>query len=279
MSKNKNIKIVVICIITIVLLIILFSLKNKFFNIDIKSQSNIKSTNSYINKGNYINSGNLSTYTQEIPNYRKVEYIGGINYNLQREYNISSKEERYNGVRWYPFYRDKDTSEILRGLERINYITAGIPFVGLDHYDTPNDRKTQKGFSDYVKKWTGSVLYGNYSRFGQYGLSDKSSYDNSKGIYYCESYDYDKPIDLLISDIWFNTKYIKRSETYNIDDIVKAINFGSYKMGNEDITFFSENDWILYILRNTIGYISDDFYDIVYNNKINLWKLTSRIVQ
>ncbi|MDO5564298.1 MAG: hypothetical protein Q4F88_03620 [Eubacteriales bacterium] len=255
-----------ISMLSIVILVSIFALVfNIKKSIDIKSnnEKQYEFKNEYKNNGQYFKKGRKE-------NYRNVEYIGGINLYLDRKVNLSPNEYTYEGTRWYPFYRDKDTGEVLRGFEKYNYITTGIPYVGIDYMDVPKERMTKKGFQEYVLNWTGTVLYRKIGFIDDKKRNESFYGKNIEiGVYECKENLYDIPIDLVANN--FLSICNNKNELYEnkniekIDNIQDAI---SYNYISQSI-FFSENHWIFNILRNCFGFISDDFYNIQENNILN----------
>ena len=261
---NINNKKPALCIIIIALIAILFlgiciainlSKKNNIF----ENTNSYSDTIKYINKEKYVDD-------KKHKRYRDVEYVGGIKININRPFGISKYELRYVGERWYPFYRDKNTGEILRGTENYNFVTVGTPYIGIDKMDVPNTRKTKNGFQEYVLKWTGSVL----SRTNRFNSVDNGLYKNIKtynGIYECNLHSYDMPIDLVADNLWGGEgEYQDGYDIYNIDDV-------KTKQYKQAIIYLSENEWVLNVLRNCFGFISDDFYELCNKNRINFDKI------
>lgn len=261
--KKLRIGAITIIFVVLVLSIICFRLISNMFVVK-DLRYNI-ATNSYINSEKYVGKGYA---------FRNVEYVGGVVVDINRPYSFSNKEEKFEGKRWMPFYRDKNTNEVLRGFEREDFISAGGCYVGLDHLDIPKERMTKEGFCKYVLDWTGSVLYMQKNNYkGQYlEKYNRISKKYADGVYECNEsiYPYDVPIDLLAESMWcIETKRDKNHSLLfdNIDDIrnIGALDSGNYV----NYGSLSENEWVLSILRNCFGYISDDFYDFIDKNKIN----------
>ena len=259
---NRLMKIISALIVLTLVIISIIIIKNVYISTNINDAvlTNVV-PQKYENKNGYVNYdvNNFTINNKDKQNYRRVEYIGGIDYYLNRPIFLSVNEEQYVGNRWYPFYRDKDTGEILRGLEKFNFIDAGECFVGLDHLKVPEERATKKGFQDYILKWTGAILFSNYKR--------ESNEDFLDGVYLSDEYLFDRSIDLLVSDIWFDSKNISKEEAMKLNNVDDVLELGSVNVNMEDAIYgFNENDWILNILRNCFGFISDDFYDIAFKN-------------
>ena len=220
-----------------------------------KIDSNDNFINNYINKSEYIG----KNY-----HFRYVEYIGGITVDMDRKFDISERELAFSGKRWYPFYRDKNTGEILRGLESYDYINAGSCFIGLDHIDIPKERQTIKGFQQFVLNWTGSILYKYKDRInrevGWYKVDDNGCYESDY------STKYDNYIDVLAEYMWCKNRKYNKEERLLVNSINEIKNVGAQEESIESgYTYMTENEWILCILRNCFGFISDDFYDLLKN--------------
>ena len=256
-NKNKKRFILILFVILIIILVVFvirfFIYKDELY---IHNSNEIKSN--YENKESYFND-------KRRVNFRNVEYIGGEELFINRPNTISEKEYTYVGNRWYPFYIDKDTNEILRGLENYNFITVGIPYVGIDKMKVPKERKTIKGFQNYVLNWTGGVscAHKNY-------ISDSTMRENLYGRYYGNGiYDvfrygyFDRPIDLVADYLWGNAN--ETTDGYDIYDLDDVKNY-NYSV---QIIELSPNEWVMNILRNCFGFISDDFYDLYNKNIIN----------
>ena len=253
---SKKFKIVIITLSIMVLVCFVFIIKNAVLN---ENKNNNSEKNKYVNKEVYFDRNRPM-------NFRNVEYVGGEKIYINRPIGISDKESTYVGDRWYSFYRDNDTGEILRGLEYYNYITAGMPYVGIDKMLIPEERKTIKGFQEYVLNWTGSVScqFKNYIRNAEIRRNIKGDFYGN-GIYDVFSYGYfDRPIDLVADYLWGNdsNETTDGYDIYNIEDVK------NYKYGLQAIEL-SSNEWVMNILRNCFGYISDDFYDLYNKNIIN----------
>ncbi|MDO5564303.1 MAG: hypothetical protein Q4F88_03645 [Eubacteriales bacterium] len=254
MKLINKIKIIIsIFILTIIILVMYFNLSHNGVMLSENENINIDSAK-YINFEKYVDDNKHKSY-------REVEYIGGIKINLNRPFGISKYEEKFVGERWYSFFRDKNTGEILRGLEIYNFINVGVPYIGLDKLEIPNERKTKKGFQNYVLNWTGCVL----SRTNRIN-SPETHFDKYKniynGIYECKDNLYDMPIDLVADNLWGNGKeYSNCYDIYNLEDLKSK----NYKLPTIEL---SENEWILNILRNCFGYIGDNFYELNNNNRI-----------
>ena len=256
-EKSKVFKILICCFCIILFFVIYIVIQNRF--IRNKKIHLINTAKRYENKEPYFNSNRKI-------NFRNVEYIGGEKIYINRPIGISDKEYTYVGERWYPFYRDKDTGEILRGYEKYNFITAGIPYVGIDKMEVPEERKTIKGFQEYVLKWTGSVLCQHRNI-----IKDSTIRENVVGKFYGNGiYDvyrfgrFDRPIDLVADNLW-GIDSNETTDGYDIYDIEDVKNY-KYSLG---IIELSPNEWVMNILRNCFGFISDDFYDLYNKNVIN----------
>ena len=271
MSSKLKKKYILLSVIIVVIAVIIILILRINKNIKIDDNYKYEFKNEYKNNEHYLEKASKN-------NYRNIEYVGGIDLYLDRSVPLSLDEPNYIGERWYPFYRDKDTGEILRGNEKQNYITAGMPYIGLDHMDVPEERMTKIGFKDYVLNWTGSVLY------RKLGFIDKNDFENGEfvdyksffgeyngiGRYECGKYPgrfYDMPIDIVANYLWnYNYKdYLENKDIEKIDNINDALKY-DYKTSD---TRFSENQWVFNILRNCFGFVSDDFYAVQEENKLN----------
>ena len=174
---------------------------------------------------------------------RNITYLGGVYSNDDNN--------------WHSIYYDNDTKEILNGGENDNYLYTDIPKSGKDLMIVPSKRQTEKGFQEYVLNWVGAIEYndsiGHYSK--NYGIEYKG-------------YNYEYPIDYLADANWnYNTSYSK----YNISKISTISQIGSNNY-NYLVKSLNTKEYILNILRNCFGFVSDDFYDFV-NNKNNFLEI------
>ena len=276
MSKYSKIRVILIIVLTFVVIVFtLISIKLFGNKTQYAYRESPVATNSYIN---------IEKYVSKKYAFRNVEYIGGTRVDINRPFMISNREDKFVGKRWMPFYVDKNTNEILRGKESEDYITAGECFVGLDHLNVPKERMTKEGFKQYVLDWTGSVLYSHKINYKDNYLKQYNTISKkyASGVYECNRtiYPYDLSIDLLAESMWCTEKNRNKEEIISIDSIDAINNIGALDDGAyENYGYLSENEWILNILRNCFGFISDDFYSLLDDNQINFTEIDIRDVR
>lgn len=244
--NNDRISFLIVLISILFVMGILFGLLNNFLVVDrtainftkLNNQKKIKYQVGYKNEHDYRGF------------CRDIEYIGGFSKYVRdiRLENIDDFDNIKEEYKYITLYRDKNTNEILKGDLDDDYVVAGLVKSGINKVYVPNVRMTKQGFKEYILKWTGGIVNNDY----------EGTFSKNYGVEY-NNYIYNMPIDYIVDANWNkNTEYTKQ-EVISISTISevtnKTYNYLSGKLSNKE--------YILNILRNCFGYISDNFYDLV----------------
>lgn len=224
---------IIAIIIVILFLIVLIIHSNDKKDIGYDKVKNYKLLNDGVK---YVNEHN------PMPDYKECIYIGGE----------VLKSNKSGIVRWVPLYYDTNGNEILKSSNTLNYISAGMPLIGTDRVEVDEKYRTVLGFRELVLNWTGSILFDN---------NRKGVYDNLYG-HSINQQEYNKPLDIIADKNWNNKKKLRNNEIYEISTVSSM---SLYSIGgniSESVGYLTEKEYLLCLLRNAFGYISDSFYDL-----------------